>query len=137
MVQLVWPAQATAARFTLSVGAGAPAPVIRRGSHLVFAAVGQSGEQDVGVEVETSDGRVSAATVHVSADPEFSQRAQRYRSRLLEERLIIGSFPSLHTYSVPLDSLEDGAVLRQVRFVAPAGRPGAVMLDDIGLRPPH
>ncbi len=137
MVQLVWPAQADAARFTLSLGADRSSLVIRRGSQLVFAAVGQSGQQDIIVEVETSDGQRSSAVVRVEADPEFSQRAQRYRSRLLEEQLVIGTFPSLHTYIVPLDSLTDGAALRHVRFMTPVGRAGAVMLDDIGLRPPQ
>jgi predicted esterase len=137
MVQLVWPAQRDSARYTMTATSDRAAPAIRRGSELVFAAVGQSGEQDIRVEVETRDGRRTSAVVHVDADPEFSQRSQRYRSQLLEGQLVLGTFPSLHTYSVPLDSLGDGALLRTVRFVTPAGRPGAVMLDDIGIRPPQ
>lgn len=136
MVQLVWPAQRDSARFTLHLATDRPAPVITRGAELVFAAVGQSGPQEIRVEVETRDGRRSGATVLVEPDPEFSQRSQRYRSHLLEGQLVLGTFPSLHTYTVPLDSLADGAVLRQVQFITPAGWAGAVMLDDIGVRPP-
>lgn len=135
MVQLVWPPQADSARFTLDVSAVRPTPTVTRGAQLVFAAVGQSGPQQLRVEVETLDGRRSAATVLVAPDPEFSQQSQRYRSRLLEGQLVLGTFPSLHTYIVPLDSLAGGG-LRRIHFVMPAGRPGAVVLDDIGLRPP-
>lgn len=136
MVQLVWPAQPDSARFTLRLALDHPAPALPRGAQLVFAAVGQAGPQELRVEVETRDGRRASTAIRVDEDPEFSQGAQRYRSRFLEGQLVLGTFPSLHTYVVPLDALSDGAVLREIRFLMPAGRPGAVMLDDIGIRQP-
>lgn len=136
MVQLVWPAQADSARFTLTLAEGSAAPTLGRGIQLAFSAVGPAGPQEIHVVVETQDGRRTAATVRVAADPEFSQRAQRYRSRFLEQQLVLGTFPSLHTYVVPLDALGGLGRLRRIQFVMPAGRGGALVLDDIGLRPP-
>lgn len=136
MVQLVWPAQADSARFTLTLAEGSAAPTLGRGIQLAFSAVGPAGPQEIHVVVETQDGRRTAATVRVAADPEFSQRAQRYRSRFLEQQLVLGTFPSLHTYVVPLDALGGLGRLRRIQFVMPAGRGGAIVLDDIGLRPP-
>lgn len=136
MLQLVWPARPEGASYVLTTRTDRPAPTVARGAHLVFAAASLVGHQTLRVEVETRDGRRTATDLRIALDPEFAKLSPRWRSPLLEGRLVPGALPALHTYAVPLDALADGAIVHRVRFIVPAGSAGAVMLDDIGLRPP-